>query len=176
MQFFGAPAYFFDNGFASHDRPAFTFALSLIKSASEGTVRLRSGNPTDKAAVTLNMFAEQSDMDSMVEAIERAREIVAAPSLRNVVGTEIHPGPVARSRAELEHKVRTETLHTFHASCTARIGADGEGVVDPELRVHGVRGLRVADASVFPWITRGNTHAPAMMVGEKAADLIRESL
>ncbi|HEY5854309.1 MAG TPA: GMC family oxidoreductase N-terminal domain-containing protein [Aldersonia sp.] len=176
MQIFGAPAYFFDNGFASHDRPALTFALSLIKSASEGTVRLRSGNPTDKAAVTLNMFAEQSDMDSMVAAIERAREIVAAPSLRSVVGTEIHPGSAARTRRELDHKVRAETIHTFHASCTARIGVQGDGVVDPELLVHGVRGLRVADTSVFPWITRGNTHAPAMMVGEKAVDLIRETL
>ena len=150
--------------------------MSLIKSASEGTVRLHSGNPTDKAAVTLNMFAEQSDMDSMVGAIERAREIVAAPSLRGIVGTEIHPGSVARTRRELDHKVRAETIHTFHASCTARIGAEGEGVVDPELRVHGVRGLRVADTSVFPWITRGNTHAPAMMVGEKVVDLIRETL
>ena len=176
MQIIGAPGYFFDNGFATHDRPAFTFAMSMIAPTSEGSVRLRSSNPTDKVAVSLNIFAEQSDLDSMVAAIERAREIVAAPSLRSIVGPEIHPGGVARTRREIERKVRAETMHTYHAACTARIGAEGEGVVDPELRVHGVRGLRVADASVFPYITRGNTHAPAMMVGEKAVDLIRETL
>jgi choline dehydrogenase-like flavoprotein len=176
MQIIGAPGYFFDNGFESHDRPAFTFALSLVAPTSEGSVRLRSGNPKTKAAVNLNMFADQGDMDSMVGAIERSREIVAAPPLRAVAGRELHPGSAARTRAEIERKVREEVVHTYHASCTARIGAEGDGVVDPELRVHGVRGLRVADASVFPYITRGNTHAPAMMVGEKAADLIRQTV
>jgi choline dehydrogenase-like flavoprotein len=173
MQLFGAPAYFFDNGFESHHRPAFTFALCLIAPSSEGSVRLRSGNPKDNPALNLNMFAEQADMDSMVGAIERSREIAAAPSLRRVAGPELHPGPTARTRAELERKIREEVIHTYHASCTARIGDEGEGVVDPELRVHGVQGLRVADASVFPYIPRGNTHAPAMVVGEKAVDLIR---
>ncbi|HEY5854313.1 MAG TPA: GMC family oxidoreductase N-terminal domain-containing protein [Aldersonia sp.] len=176
MQIIGAPGYFFDNGFASHDRPAFTFAMSMIAPISEGSVRLRTGDPSEKAAISLNIFAEQADLDSMVDAVEKAREIVAAPSLRKVVGPEIHPGGTARTKQEIERKVRAETMHTYHASCTARIGAEGEGVVDPELRVHGVRGLRVADASVFPVIPRGNTHAPAMMVGEKAADLIRETL
>lgn len=176
MQIIGAPGYFFDNGFATHDRPAFTFAMSMIAPTSEGSVRLRSSNPTDKVAVSLNIFAEQADLDSMVAAIERAREIVAAPSLRSIVGPEMHPAGVARTRREIERKLRAETQHTYHAACTARIGAEGEGVVDPELRVHGVCGLRVADASVFPYIPRGNTHAPAMMVGEKAVDLIRETL
>jgi choline dehydrogenase-like flavoprotein len=176
VQIFGAPGYFFDNGYATHDRPAFTFALSLIEPVSEGSVRLRSANPTDKVALTLNMFAEQSDMDSTVAAVEQVREIVTAPSLRNITGREIHPGSVARTRREIENKVRAEVMHTYHAACTARIGAEGDGAVDPELRVHGVRGLRVADASVFPRIPRGNTHAPAMMVGEKAVDFIRETL
>ncbi len=67
-------------------------------------------------------------------------------------------------------------VHTYHAACTARMGTESDGVVDPELRVHGVTGLRVADASVFPTIPHGNTHAPSLLVGEKAAELIRASL
>jgi choline dehydrogenase-like flavoprotein len=176
MQIIGAPAYFHDNGFSTHDKPAVTFALSLVAPTSEGSVRLRSRNPKDPVALNLNMFSERADMESMISAVERTREIVAAPALRKLVGKEIHPGSAAKTRSQIEAKVREECIHTFHASCTARIGARGEGVVDPELRVHGVRGLRVADASVFPWITRGNTHAPAVMVGEKAVDLIRETL
>lgn len=175
MQIIGAPAYFFDNGFASHDKPAVTHALSLVGSTSEGSVRLRSGNPKDLVALNLNMMAERADIESMISAVERSREVMAASALRKIVRKEIHPGPAARTRSQIERQVRAEVVHTFHASCTARIGAPGEGVVGPDLRVHGVDGLRVADASVFPRIPRGNTHAPAVMVGEKAVDLIRET-
>jgi choline dehydrogenase-like flavoprotein len=121
------------------------------------------------------MMAERADIESMISAVERSREVMAAPAMRKIVRKELHPGPAARTRQQIERQVRAEVLHTFHASCTARIGAPGEGVVGPDLRVHGVDGLRVADASVFPRIPRGNTHAPAVMVGEKAADLIRET-
>jgi choline dehydrogenase len=175
MQLIGAPAYFQDHGQRTHDHAAYTFALSLVGSLSEGAVRLRSADLKDKVATTYNYFAERADMDAMVDAIERTREVVAAAPLKGVTGREIHPGEAARTRAEIEQKVRREVEHTYHPSCTARIGSETEGVVDPELRVHGVDGLRVADASVFPVIPHGNTHAPAVMVGEKAADLIRES-
>jgi choline dehydrogenase len=104
---------------------------------------------------------------------ERAREVAAAGPLRDLVGTELHPGGQARTRAELEAEVRRSVEHTYHPSCTARIGTESDGVVDAGIRVHGVAGLRIADASVFPRIPHGNTHAPALMVGEKAADLLR---
>ena len=77
------------------------------------------------------------------------------------------------TRADLEESVRREVEHTYHASCTARIGSESTGVVSPDLKVHGVTGLRVADASVFPTIPHGNTNAAAQMVGEKAASLIQ---
>ena len=175
MQIIGAPGYFFDHGFDTHDRAGLHLGDVAGRVSQRGLVRLRSADPKAKVATTYNYFAERSDMDSMVDAIERMREIVAAPSLRGLAGREIHPGESARTRGELEQKVRREVEHTYHPSCTARIGAEADGVVDAELRVHGVDGLRVADASVFPAIPRGNTHAPAMMVGEKAADLIRET-
>lgn len=138
-------------------------------------MRLRSADPKAIVATRYNYFAERADMDAMVDAIERMREVAVAAPLRSRTGREIHPGESARTRAKIEQKVRREVQHTYHPSCTARIGSETDGVVDPELRVYGVDGLRVADASVFPVIPHGNTHAPAVMVGEKAADLIRES-
>ena len=133
-------------------------------------MRLRSADPKAKVATTYNYFGEWADMEAMVDAIEVAREIAASPPLRGLAGREIHPGSWARNREELEHKVRAEVEHTYHPSCTARIGTEADGVVDAQLRVHGVDGLRVADASVFPTVPHGNTHAPTVMVGEKADD------
>jgi choline dehydrogenase len=173
LQIIAGPAYFFDNGFVTIDRPAMAVGLSLVGSNSRGQVRLRSADPKAKVATTFNYLAERADMDSFVAGVELVREIVAAAPLRDLTGAEIHPGAQARTRAEIEAKVREELAHTFHPSCTARIGSEADGVVDPELRVHGIEGLRVADASVFPTVTHGNTHAPAVLVGEKAADLIR---
>ncbi|MDN5743741.1 MAG: GMC family oxidoreductase N-terminal domain-containing protein [Nocardioidaceae bacterium] len=173
MEIIGAPAYFWDNGFAEHDSPAYTIALSLVGSQSRGHVRLRSADPLDKVAPTFNYLAEQADVEALIVGVERAREIAAAASLRAVTTRELHPGPGIKSHAEVEAEIREQVIHTYHPSCTARIGTEADGVVDPQLRVHGIEGLRVADASVFPTITHGNTHAPTVMVGEKAAEMIR---
>ena len=172
VQLIGAPGYFYNHGLSTHDRPAFTMACSLVGSLSKGVVRLRSADPKAKVATTYNYFAERADMEAMVNAIELVRDIVAAAPLRGFTSREIHPGESARTRAEIEQKIRREVEHTYHPACTARIGTEADGVVDAELRVHGVDGLRVADASVFPTVPHGNTHAPSVMVGEKAADLI----
>lgn len=175
MQFIGAPGYFWNHGFESHPKPALAIGCSMVGAASTGQVRLRSSDPKERAAVTFHYFAEPEDMQAMVTAIERAREVAAAGPLRDVVGTELHPGERARTRVELEAEIRRNVEHTYHPSCTARIGTETDGVVDARLRVHGVAGLRIADASVFPRIPHGNTHAPALMVGEKAADLLRSA-
>ena len=114
-------------------------------------------------------------MDVMVDGIERMRQVVAVAPLLGLTGAENHPGASARTRAELEQKVRREVQHTYHPSCPARIGSETDGVVDAELRVYGVDGLRVAmppSSRLCPTAIR----MPAtVMVGEKAADLIRES-
>lgn len=135
------PAYLQDHGQGIHDRPAFTIACSLVGPRSRGAVRLRSADPTAKVATTYNYFAEPADMEAMVDAIEVARHIAATAPLRGCTGREIHPGEVARTRAELEEKVRREAEHTYHPFCTARLGTDADGVVDAQLRVHGVDGL-----------------------------------
>lgn len=173
LQLIGGPAYFFNHGFTTIDRPAIALGLSLVGSTSRGRVRLRSADPRAKVSITFNYLAERADMESLVAGVGLAREIAAAGPLRGITGKELHPGARARSRQEIEAKIREELEHTYHPACTARIGTEADGVVDAELRVHGVEGLRVADASVFPTITHGNTHAPAVLVGEKAADLIR---
>jgi choline dehydrogenase len=173
MQLLFAPGYFWNHGQVTHDAPAFGIGCSLVGPKSRGRVRLRSAAPRDPVAPTFNYFAEPEDMEAMVTAIERARDIAAAAPMRGLTGRELHPGPEARTRRELAAKVRAEVEHTYHPSCTARIGSETDGVVDPDLRVHGVAGLRVADASVFPTVTSGNTHAPSVLVGEKAADLLR---
>ena len=172
VQMFGAPAYFWDNGFTKHDKPAYAFGLSLVGSLSRGQVRLRSADPTAKPAVRFNYLSDPAEMDSMVAGIERAREAAGTAGLREVTSRELHPGPGTSTRSDLEAEIRRSIEHTFHPACTARIGTESEGVVDPELRVHGVVGLRVADASVFPRIPHGNTHAPSVLVGEKAAEMI----
>jgi len=111
-------------------------------------------------------------MQAMITAVEQAREILASAPLRGLAGREIHPGGHASSRQALAKIIRHQAEHTYHPACTARIGTESSGVVDPQLRVHGVQQLRVADASVFPAIPHGNTHAPTVMAGEKAAIMI----
>jgi len=172
MQYICAPGYFYDHGFRTYPGPALAIGCSLVGAQSTGYVRLRSGDPKDKPAITANYLKEPEDMQAMITAAERAREIFASAPLRDLVGKEIHPGGDTSSRQALDKIIRREVEHTYHPACTARIGTESNGVVDPQLRVHGVRRLRVADASVFPSIPHGNTHAPTVMTGEKAAIMI----
>jgi choline dehydrogenase len=172
MQFIGAPGYFYDHGFRTYPAPALAIGCSLVGAQSTGQVRLRSGDPREKPAITANYLKEPADMQAMIAAVERGREVFASEPLRRLVGKEIHPGAGASSREALDKVIRREVEHTYHPACTARIGTESSGVVDPQLRVHGVQRLRVADASVFPTIPHGNTHAPTVMAGEKAALMV----
>lgn len=172
MQMIGAPAYFWQHGAATYDGQAIAIGLSLVGPKSEGWVKLASADPDRKPLVCNNYFEHSDDMTSMLDGIERAREVMTAPALSKI--SELHPGDGYRTRKELEEAVRNGVEHTYHASCTARIGVEGEGVLDAELRVRGVDGLRVVDASAMPRVPHGNTHAPSMLIGEKAADLITD--
>ncbi len=176
LQMIGAPVYFWQHGAAAYDGQAIAIGLSLVGARSEGSVRLASADPERKVRICNNYFEHPDDMTSMVEGIERAREVMAAKALRGYANHEIHPGPsFGTGRKELEEAVRQGVEHTYHPSCTARMGTESGaagGVLDASLRVHGVAGLRVADASAMPRVTHGNTHAPTMLIGEKAADLL----
>jgi choline dehydrogenase len=173
FQFLFGAGFFLEHALVSWDAPAGVMGLSMIAPRSRGTVRIRDTDAMRKPAVTYNMLSEPSEMDEIVDAVERAREIAAAGPARAVLGAEITPGPNVRTRLEIAAWVRTTCQHTYHPACTARIGSPEDGAVDSELRVHGVERLRVADCSVMPTVTRGNTHAPTVMIGERCAEFIR---
>ena len=119
-------------------------------------------------------MTEPDDVVSLVAGVRLAREIAATEPLKSAVAREIFPGPgVADDDGDIEAHVRRRVELLYHPVGTCRIGADEDAVVDPELRVRGLEGLRVADASVIPVIPGGNTNAPTIMVGERAADLVR---
>lgn len=140
---------------------------------SRGWVRLRSADARDPPRIFLNLFAEPGDLDGMVSALRLSRRIYAQSPLRELIARENLPGADVRSTADAAEYIRRHATHRAHPACSCRMGTDADAVVDASLRVHGLAGLRVADASVMPTLPRGNPNLPIMMIGEKAADLIR---
>ena len=174
LQLLFGPAYYHDHGFDEHDGHAFALGATLVAPRARGRLRLRSADPLAKPQLVGNHLSEPEDMAAMLAGFRRLREIVATEPLASARGKELIPGPEVESDEEVEAFLRRETELLYHPVGTCRMGGDGGAVVDPRLRVRGVAGLRVADASVMPVITGGNTHAPTVMIGEKAAELIRE--
>jgi choline dehydrogenase len=111
----------------------------------------------------------------MLRALEFVRDVASRPPFAQHLREELNPSAGLRTRAELTEWIRATCEHEYHPTCTCRIGTPEEGVVDPELRVHGVEGLRVIDASVMPHVTSGNTHAPTLMIAERGAALVLEA-
>jgi choline dehydrogenase len=151
----------------------FTVRIGDLHPLSRGWVKLRSTDPAAKPRILFNMFAEKIDLDTMVRGVRATREVFAEAPLRDMVDHEIAPGAEAASDEQLAAFIRENAGHRSHPVGTCRMGIDAGAVVDAELRVHGIEGLRVADASVMPDIPSGNTNLPTIMIGEKAADLIR---
>ncbi|MEV0899224.1 GMC family oxidoreductase N-terminal domain-containing protein [Actinoplanes sp. NPDC049802] len=168
VEFLSAPVMFVDTGLGIPTSHAVSFGPSMLTPRSRGSVTLASEDPTTKPRIVHNYFAEPQDLADAVVALRMALEISRQPALGSYTVTPFRP-PASESDADLVDYIRRYTHSIFHPVGTCAMGS----VVDPELRVLGVTGLRVADASVMPAITRGNTNAPAIMIGEKAADLIR---
>ncbi len=173
IQFHFAPAYFVDHGAAEYDGHAFTCGPVLISPRSRGTIRLRSADPRDKPRILTNTLSEPEDLTALVAGIRVARQIAACEPLAAARGIELYPGAGLQDEAELQEDARRRVDLLYHPVGTCRIGTDDAAVVDPELRVRGVQGLRVVDASVMPLIPGGNTNAPTIMIAERASDLIR---
>ncbi len=154
------------HGFQAHVGP--------MRSPSRGTVRLKSADPATAPAIRFNYMATEQDWIDFRRCIRLTREIFAQPAFAPYAGDEIQPGAAVQSDDELDAFVRAHVESAFHPCGTARLGRrdDPMAVIDPECRVIGVDGLRVADSSIFPRITNGNLNAPSIMVGEKAADHI----
>jgi choline dehydrogenase len=142
-------------------------------SDARGTVRIRSRDPRQPPAMQFNYLSTDQDRREWVEAIRMARRILNQAAFAEYNGGEISPGPGVETDAEILDWVRRDAETALHPTCTAKMGTGPDAVLDPgSMRVHGVAGLRVVDASVFPYVTNGNTYAPTMMVAEKSADLI----
>jgi choline dehydrogenase len=172
FQILFGPAYYSDHGFRTFPGHAFSTGPVLNRPTSEGEVRLRSGDPYDAPAICNNWLSDPAEMRAMIEGVRLAREFAESGPLSKAMGRDIDPGPGVRTDAQLEAWLRAQVQHSYHPACTCRIGDPDDGVLDPELRVRGVEGLRVADCSVMPRVTSGNTNAPAIMIGERAADLV----
>jgi choline dehydrogenase len=139
---------------------------------SEGEVRLRSADPRDKPLIRLGWLSDPSEMQAMVEAVRLCREIAETGPLGKAAVLNIDPGPGVRSDEQIEAWVRAEAQHEYHGACTCRMGAEDAAVLDEELRVRGVDGLRVIDASSMPRVVGANTAAATMMIADRASDLI----
>ncbi len=175
IQFHVLPAF---NGFAdrsAHPGHGISIGPCVLRPQSRGSVRLRSTNPTDAALFVANSLAEQADVETLVRGVQIAIRITEAPSLARLIKRRVLPKPGLEADPDaLRDYVRSISKTVFHPSGTAKMGAadDPKTVVSEDLRVRGVEGLRVADASVMPRLVSGNTNAPTMMIGERAARFI----
>lgn len=153
--------------------PGFMANASVMRPLSRGHLTLASADPALPPRIQPNYLAEERDVDQLVEAVGMLRDVFRQKPFDRYRGPELSPGPEIASPDDIESWVRATADTVFHPVGTCRMGADGASVVDGELRVRGIEGLRVVDASVFPSITSGNTGAPTMMVAERAAAIMR---
>ena len=166
--------YFLDGWTLPPDRDGYSFDVGPVRSQSRGRVELRSADPFDSPRILLNGLSHERDLVEFRAAIRMAREIAAQSAFDFCRGAELSPGADVKSDADLDAYVRQNANSAYHPCGTARMGSDAMAVTDPEARVHGIDGLRVADASLMPTITNGNTNAPSMMIGEKVASMIKQ--
>ena len=150
----------------------FSLMAGLVRTQSRGAIRLTSADPTAPLSLDPRALTVGADLDALAASVELMREVGNQPALREWTTGELLPGPSVRTREEIRDHVRRTVGSYHHQVGTCKMGQDETAVVDPELRVHGVEGLRVADASIMPFITTGNTNAPTFMIGEKCSDLL----
>ena len=157
-----------------HDFSGFSACVCQLRPQSRGRVLVRSPDPAQNPAIFPNYLAAAEDQKTIVEAVKVARRIASAPSMRPYVAEEVSPGSVAASDDEILDKARQLGVTIFHPCGTCKMGNDEMAVVDDRLRVIGLSGLRVVDASIMPTIVSGNTNGPVVMIAEKASDMIME--
>jgi choline dehydrogenase len=153
--------------------PGFLLSAQPCRPTSRGHIQIRSADPLAHPAIHPNSLSTDHDIREMLEGTRFLRRLAAAPALAAIIDQELQPGPDVRTEAALLQDIHQRCSSVFHPVSTCRMGPDpSENVVDHELKVHGLRGLRVVDASIFPAVTSGNTNAPVIMVAEKGADLV----
>ncbi len=174
LQFHFLPGLLDDHGRNRLPGYGYTMHACMLRPRSRGAIRLKSADPNVKAAIQANYLSDATgyDLTMLIEATKLSREIFAAKPFDAYRGEEIYPGNAAQSDAEITAYIRRKAETVYHPVGTCRMGNDASTVVDTELRVHGIAGLRVVDASVMPCLPGGNTNAPTVMIAEKAAEFI----
>lgn len=172
MQYHVAPGVFLDHGFDRPDMDGITIGATLVDVRSRGEITLTSADPMDHPRIDPRYLSDPADLWLMIEGCKLAREIAAEPALERYIDSEYLPGPAVRSDEEWAAHVRERTESLYHPVGTCAMGPAPDAVVDPTLRVNGVDGLRVADASVMPTIINANTQAISMVIGKRAADFL----
>ena len=165
-----------DGRFTAEPEPAVTASCATLRPASRGQIRLKTSDPLESPSIRFNYLTADEDCRSLLQGMRWIRRIFAAPPLANHVLREASPGAARQSDDELLDYLRRNAQAMYHPVGSCKMGSDASAVVDARLRVHGVRGLRVVDASVMPTITSGNTNAPTIMIAERASDMIQEDL
>jgi choline dehydrogenase len=155
-----------------HDFPGMTLTACPLRPKSRGWLAIRSPDPAQHPQISANYLEHEYDRRTLIAGLRLARRILAAPPLARYVAQELHPGRDCGTDSHLLEFARARGGSIYHPCGTCRMGSDTDAVVDPELRVRGVRGLRVADASVIPQVPSGNINAACLMIGERAADII----
>jgi choline dehydrogenase len=150
----------------------FTLMGGMVRPASRGSIRLGGASVDDPLLIDPNILACEPDLESLASAVELCRRVGVADALREWGAVERYPGPEVASREDLRRYARDTAITYHHQVGTCKMGVDERAVVDPRLRVHGVEGLRVADASIMPTVTTGNTNAPSIMIGERVAEFM----
>jgi choline dehydrogenase len=156
------------------EKPGMSCVVCVVKPDSRGTIMAASADPFARPAITPNYLTTHTDEFALLGGVRHARRIFAAAALAQHSSGEIQPGPDLTSDADLLAYARRAGNTLYHPVGTCRMGEDPRAVVDSRLRVHGIEGLRVMDASVMPTLTTGNTNAPTIMIAEKGAAMIRE--
>ncbi|MET2830730.1 GMC family oxidoreductase [Mesorhizobium shangrilense] len=155
--------------------PGFSIGLSNCRPSSRGEIMIRSKNPLDYPRIVANAYSTNADVDEMLAAVKFVRKIASMPAMAEIIEEEVLPGPSIKSDADLITDFRKRSGTVYHPVSTCRMGPDpAQAVVDPHLKVHGLEGLRVIDASIFPDNITGNTNAASVMTGWKGAELVLE--
>jgi len=161
-------------GMHPHKWPGFSMSPVHLRPEGRGLVSLASRDPFAPPRIEFKFMETAHDVDAMIRGVRLAREIAEQPALKPYVAEEVVPGPAVRSDEQLIEDIRNRGVSNLHPVGTCRMGTGRDAVVDPRLRVHGIRGLRVADASIMPLVVGGNTNAPSIMIGEKCAAMVLE--
>jgi choline dehydrogenase len=156
------------------ERHGFTVMVGSGRPLSRGYTLLRSADPTARPRIFPEYFSDPEDLSALARSVRRVRDIMRAPAIRDLIEAELAPGAIANDQPAIEAEIRARAATFFHPSGTCRMGSDPTAVVDPRLRLNGIERLRVADASIMPAALNACTHAPTIMIGEKAAAMIAE--